>query len=108
MNVSYVCTATGVKHLHHEALKYDVGVYFEQNGHGNVIFRTPIPEIETLPQFFHPVIGDGVMDLFATLYILQVLKWSVQDWINIYTEYPSKLSKCSVLDKNVFNRLKMN
>ena len=42
------------------------------------------------------------MDLFATLYILQVLKWSVQDWMNIYTEYPSKLSKCSVLDKNVF------
>ena len=102
VKVSYVCTATGVKHLHHEALKHDVGVYFEQNGHGNVIFRSIIPEIETLPQFFHPVIGDGVMDLFATLYILQVLKWDVQDWMKIYTEYPSKLSKCIVLGKTVF------
>jgi glucosamine-phosphate N-acetyltransferase len=79
-----------------------VGVYFEQNGHGNVLFQSLIQEIDILTQFFHPVIGDGVMDLFATLYILQVLKWDVQDWMNIYTEYPSKLSKCSVLDKNVF------
>lgn len=29
---------TGVKHLHHEALKYDVGIYFEANGHGTVVF----------------------------------------------------------------------
>lgn len=28
---------TGVKYLHHEALKYDVGVYFEANGHGTVL-----------------------------------------------------------------------
>jgi hypothetical protein len=31
--------ATGVKFLHHEALKYDIGVYFEANGHGTVLFR---------------------------------------------------------------------
>ena len=29
---------TGVKHLHHKALEYDIGVYFEANGHGTVIF----------------------------------------------------------------------
>ena len=34
MDVS--CVPTGVKYLHHEALKYDVGVYFEANGHGTV------------------------------------------------------------------------
>lgn len=32
------CVPTGVKHLHHEAEKYDVGVYFEANGHGTVLF----------------------------------------------------------------------
>ena len=32
------CAKTGVKHLHHEALAYDIGVYFEANGHGTVIF----------------------------------------------------------------------
>jgi phosphoacetylglucosamine mutase len=31
--------ATGVKFLHHEACKQDVGVYFEANGHGTVLFR---------------------------------------------------------------------
>ena len=32
------CTSTGVKHLHHKALEFDVGVYFEANGHGTVLF----------------------------------------------------------------------
>jgi phosphoacetylglucosamine mutase len=31
--------STGVKHLHHEAEKYDIGVYFEANGHGTVLFN---------------------------------------------------------------------
>ena len=30
------CVATGVKHLHAKALEFDVGVYFEANGHGTV------------------------------------------------------------------------
>ena len=29
---------TGVKFLHHEALHYDIAVYFEANGHGTLIF----------------------------------------------------------------------
>lgn len=28
----------GVKHLHHKAVDFDIGVYFEANGHGTVIF----------------------------------------------------------------------
>ena len=32
------CVPTGVKHLHHAALDYDIGVYFEANGHGTVVF----------------------------------------------------------------------
>eukprot|EP00834_Sanchytrium_tribonematis_P006221 NODE_437_length_7444_cov_0.724711.p3 type:complete len:376 gc:universal NODE_437_length_7444_cov_0.724711:5138-4011(-) len=31
-------TPTGVKHLHHQAESYDVGIYFEANGHGTVLF----------------------------------------------------------------------
>jgi phosphoacetylglucosamine mutase len=33
-----VFTPTGVKYLHHEAAHFDVGVYFEANGHGTVLF----------------------------------------------------------------------
>lgn len=29
---------TGVKYVHAEAVKFDVGVYFESNGHGTVVF----------------------------------------------------------------------
>lgn len=32
------CVLTGVKHLHHRAMEYDIGVYFEANGHGTVTF----------------------------------------------------------------------
>ena len=32
------CTPTGVKHLHHRAVDFDIGVYFEANGHGTVVF----------------------------------------------------------------------
>lgn len=31
--------ATGVKNLHEKAEHYDIGIYFEGNGHGTVIFN---------------------------------------------------------------------
>lgn len=36
--VPVACVSTGVKHLHHKALTFDIGVYFEANGHGTVVF----------------------------------------------------------------------
>lgn len=30
--------ATGIKHLQKEALKFDIAIYFEANGHGTVYF----------------------------------------------------------------------
>ena len=32
------CAKTGVKHLHHRAVQFPIGVYFEANGHGTVVF----------------------------------------------------------------------
>jgi phosphoacetylglucosamine mutase len=34
-----VYAATGVKFLHEKAEHFDIGVYFEANGHGTVIFN---------------------------------------------------------------------
>ena len=39
-----VCTSTGVKHLHHRAAMFDIGVYFEANGHGTVLFSAGAQE----------------------------------------------------------------
>lgn len=30
---------SGVKYLHHEAKNFDIGIYFESNGHGTVLFK---------------------------------------------------------------------
>jgi len=37
LKVPVSCVSTGVKHLHLKAQSYDVGVYFEANGHGTVL-----------------------------------------------------------------------
>lgn len=38
LGVECTCANTGVKFLHPEAEKFDVGVYFEANGHGTAVF----------------------------------------------------------------------
>lgn len=38
------CVPTGVKHLHHRATQFDVGVYFEANGHGTVVYSKTAEE----------------------------------------------------------------
>ena len=42
--VEVACVPTGVKFLHHRALEFDVGVYFEANGHGTVVFSPAATE----------------------------------------------------------------
>uniref|UniRef100_A0A8D0D6W1 Phosphoacetylglucosamine mutase n=1 Tax=Sander lucioperca TaxID=283035 RepID=A0A8D0D6W1_SANLU len=44
MKVIVRCTKTGVKHLHHAAQEFDIGVYFEANGHGTVLFSKAAEE----------------------------------------------------------------
>lgn len=38
-NMDPCYAATGVKHLHEKAEHYDIGIYYEANGHGTVIFN---------------------------------------------------------------------
>ena len=40
LDCQIVLTATGVKHLHVAAARFDIGIYFEANGHGTVLFST--------------------------------------------------------------------
>ena len=102
LGIHTVCTATGVKNLHAEALKYDISIYFESNGHGTVLFNKSYPELHDLQKFFHPTIGDGIMDMFAVLFILQEMKLRTEDWKDFYTEYPYSLFKMEVENKDEF------
>ena len=38
LGIEVSLTPTGVKYLHEEAVKFDIGIYFEANGHGTVLF----------------------------------------------------------------------
>lgn len=38
LGIEVAATPTGVKYLHEEAVKFDIGIYFEANGHGTVLF----------------------------------------------------------------------
>jgi len=102
LGIKTICTATGVKNLHHEALKYDISIYFESNGHGTVLFNKSYDELKELEEFFHPTIGDGIMDMFAILFILQETKMSIGQWNELYTDNPYKLFKMKVFNKSDF------
>ncbi|RKP29409.1 Phosphoacetylglucosamine mutase [Metschnikowia bicuspidata] len=120
LKVQVLCTPTGVKHLHHEAEKYDVGVYFEANGHGTVIF-SPAAEakifaytassadeldaIETLRSFtqlINQTVGDAISDLLCVLAVLHYLRMSPAEWDLAYTDLPNKLVKVLVKDRGIF------
>lgn len=38
LGLEVVLAPTGVKYLHKEAATFDVGIYFEANGHGTILF----------------------------------------------------------------------
>lgn len=53
----HVCTP-GVKYLHHEAKVFDIGVYFESNGHGTVLFKPALLQrLQDMDEQVHFVLG---------------------------------------------------
>ena len=133
LKLPVVRAKTGVKYVHHAATVYDIGVYFEANGHGTVIFH---PEfIQRLSSIFenttldnlvkeytangvqalrrlywstlliNQAIGDALSDMLMVEIILLLYKWDIQKWDNIYTDLPSRQKKLPVADRN---RIKVN
>lgn len=120
-------TPTGVKHLHHEASKnYDIGIYFEANGHGTVLFSNKFIEtlknykienknnnqdlefksLETLQiliDLINQTVGDSISDLLTVLVALRLpIEKSPQDWFANYKDLPNKLLKVIVKDRLAF------
>jgi hypothetical protein len=48
-NINSIIAPTGVKNTHHLAKHFDIGIYFEANGHGAVLIT---PQIYLLLQNF--------------------------------------------------------
>lgn len=115
-----VCTPTGVKHLHHAATKFDVGVYFEANGHGTVVFsdlaikriakyepKSPaqasaLDTIKALTRLINQTVGDALSDLLLIEVILAHKAWGPKEWHLTYTDLPNRLVRIEVPDRNIF------
>lgn len=112
---------TGVKHLHHEALKYDIGIYFEANGHGTVLFsdkfkqvinrvevdeKIEVKRLRLFSTLINEVVGDAMSDLLAVEMLLMHYGWTVEDWAsNLYTDAPSCQLKVKVKDRTIFKTI---
>eukprot|EP00466_Bigelowiella_natans_P000651 jgi/Bigna1/66564/fgenesh1_pg.1_\ len=104
---SVLCAKTGVKHLHrvaHEQL--DVGVYFEANGHGTVLFSkkalnaleaakpasgTPaaiaVQRLRNFVLLINQAVGDALADMLVVVAALRLKGWTLLDWDSIYQDF---------------------
>lgn len=124
-------SATGVKNLHHIAKNYDIGVYFESNGHGTVLFSelwlrrlddyysklcenidlnnneymikiSAINNLYNLSRLINQYTGDAITNLLTVEGILFKSGITTEEWINMYDEKPNLLWKVKVNNKSVF------
>lgn len=109
-----------MKHLHHAAERYPIGVYFEANGHGTVLFspeaveilqkhkpRTPaqataLNHLVNLSRLVNQAVGDALSDMLLVEVVLAHKAYTGFEWDSIYTDLPNKLVKVVVRDRNIF------
>lgn len=124
MKVLVRCTKTGVKHLHHVAQEFDVGVYFEANGHGTVLFSKAAEEkIQQLAEdtnvndkrkkaalllrntinVINQTVGDAISDMLLIEAILAIKGMTIQQWDTIYIDLPNRQLKVKVADRRVID-----
>jgi phosphoacetylglucosamine mutase len=98
LKLPVVCTPTGVKHLHHAATRFDIGVYFEANGHQDTALKT----LKALLDLINQTVGDALSDLLLVEVILAHKGWTVKEWLGTYVDLPNRLVKVEVADRNIF------
>uniref|UniRef100_A0A671X0D5 Phosphoacetylglucosamine mutase n=1 Tax=Sparus aurata TaxID=8175 RepID=A0A671X0D5_SPAAU len=124
MKVIVRCTKTGVKHLHHAAQEFDIGVYFEANGHGTVLFSKAAQEkiqqlaentgtdderkraallLQNTVNVINQTVGDAISDMLLIEAILAIKSMTVQQWDAIYSDLPNRQLKVKVSDRRVID-----
>jgi len=108
LGVPVAFTPTGVKHLHHKATEFDIGVYFEANGHGTVVFSDKAKELirarggdklATLLDVVNETVGDAISDMLVVECVLADRDWNCSEWLACYQDLPNKLGKVAVRDR---------
>ncbi|CAA7061421.1 unnamed protein product [Microthlaspi erraticum] len=111
---------TGVKHLHEKAAEFDIGIYFEANGHGTVLFsesyitwlvakqkeltqgseeHKAVSRLVAVSNLINQAVGDALSGLLLVEVILQHMGWSVEKWNELYEDLPSRQIKVEVPDR---------
>ncbi|XP_065882367.1 phosphoacetylglucosamine mutase-like isoform X2 [Dysidea avara] len=122
MKIPVACVPTGVKHLHHKAKEFDIGVYFEANGHGTVLFsekavkefhrissdescsmekKQAASQLCRLTQLINQAVGDALSDLLLVEVVLAHKKWGCAEWSKTYTDLPNRQMKVKVPDRTL-------
>lgn len=115
LGLEVLVTPTGVKHLHAAAHRFDVGIYFEANGHGTVLFsrallarlREAAPReaaarrLLALSRAVNQTVGDAISGVLLVEAALRVLGWSLGDWEGIYADLPSRQLVVRVPDRTL-------
>jgi len=117
---------TGVKYVHATAhSQFDIGIYFEANGHGTVLFGSKFYQLlalaeqyllcapsdnrstiawqrlRVLPRLINQAVGDALCDLLLVDAILFLNGWTLQTWNSLYNDIPSRQCKVRVRDRSV-------
>ncbi|KAF4674202.1 Phosphoglucomutase-3 [Perkinsus chesapeaki] len=113
---------TGVKFVEAVAHEYPIGMYFEANGHGTVVFKPEAlakfngiladdkaskrakeaaSRLLGLSWLINQAVGDAISDFLAVEAVLTVNKWSIGEWDAMYEDLPSRQGKIYVKDRTV-------
>ncbi|OAA49320.1 N-acetylglucosamine-phosphate mutase [Metarhizium rileyi] len=121
LQLPVVFTPTGVKHLHHAACQFDVGVYFEANGHGTVVFsqeamrtfrekepqspaqKDALDTLAAVGDLINQTVGDAFCDMLMVEVVLAHKGWTLKDWAMTYTDLPNRLVRVEVGNKDLFH-----
>ncbi|KAM6467091.1 phosphoacetylglucosamine mutase isoform 2-T2 [Liasis olivaceus] len=121
MKVPVHCAKTGVKHLHHKAQEFDIGIYFEANGHGTVLFseaaenkiryqakeekdirkREAAKMLENTIDLINQTVGDALSDMLVIEAILALKNYTIAQWDALYMDLPNRQLKVKVTDRRV-------
>ncbi|CAO2819384.1 unnamed protein product [Amaranthus hypochondriacus] len=123
LGLDVVFTATGVKYLHEKASEYDIGIYFEANGHGTILFsdsvlswleaknnvlsssrsgsevQNAVSRLLAVSKLINQAVGDALSGLLLVEAILLHTGWSIQNWNELYKDLPSRQLKVKVADR---------
>ncbi|KAK8706264.1 hypothetical protein V6N13_049837 [Hibiscus sabdariffa] len=123
LGLEVIFTPTGVKHLHEKAAQFDIGIYFEANGHGTILFseswlswlearnnelslasagseqQKAALRLLSVGKLINQAVGDALSCLLLVEAILQHKGWSIQKWNELYQDLPSRQLKVKVVDR---------